>query len=276
MRVERQRSPVTGLIALAALVFLYAPLVIVVLFSFHSTGSLSFPFEGFSTRWYREVLDSKEFRDALRASVIVATTTSAITLLIGTAAAYGMTRAPRRLRPALAFLFFLPLTVPGLFIGIGLLSWFTKLDVQASLTTVTVAHLVYVFPFFLLIALAALDRLDIALEESAQDLGANAWLVFWRVTMPQVWPLLAGATALAFALSFDEFIITFFVIGPQSTLPMFIWSSLRRTVDPSINVVSTLLMAITLLLWIIAFVFTMRSERQRLRTREAATPGGLL
>ena len=98
--------------------------------------------------------------------------------------------------------------------------------------TVTIAHLVYVFPYYLLIAGAALDRLDIALEESAQDLGANAWLVFWRVTMPQIWPLLAGATSLAFALSFDEFIITFFVIGPQSTLPMFIWSSLRRTRRP--------------------------------------------
>jgi ABC-type spermidine/putrescine transport system permease subunit II len=257
-------------------VFLYAPLAIVVLFSFHSTGNLSFPFEGFSTRWYREVLASNEFRDAFRASVIVATTTSVITLLIGTAAAYGMTRVPSRMRPPLAFLFFLPLTVPGLFVGIGLLSWFTKLDVQASLTTVTVAHLVYVFPYYLLIAGAALDRLDVALEESAQDLGANSWLVFWRVTIPQIWPLLAGATSLAFALSFDEFIITFFVIGPQSTLPMFIWSSLRRTVDPSINVVSTLLMAITLLLWIVAFFFTMRSERQRQRTREAATPGVLL
>lgn len=276
MRTERQRSPVTGFVVLLVLVFLYAPLAIVVLFSFHSTGNLSFPFEGFSTRWYREVLASNEFRDAFKASVIVATTTSIVTLLIGTAAAYGMTRVPSRLRPPLAFLFFLPLTVPGLFVGIGLLSWFTKLDVQASLTTVTVAHLVYVFPYYLLIAGAALDRLDVALEESAQDLGANAWLVFWRVTIPQIWPLLAGATSLAFALSFDEFIITFFVIGPQSTLPMFIWSSLRRTVDPSINVVSTLLMAITMLLWIVAFFFTMRSERLRQRTREAATPGVLV
>jgi ABC-type spermidine/putrescine transport system permease subunit II len=85
------------------------------------------------------------------------------------------------------------------------------------------------------------------------------------VTLPQIWPLLVGATALAFALSFDEFIITFFVIGSDSTLPMFIWSSLRRTVDPSINTISTLLMAITLLLWIIAFAFTVRGARSRRR-----------
>jgi spermidine/putrescine transport system permease protein len=276
VRSERQRSPVTGVIVLLALIFLYAPLAIVVLFSFHSTGNLSFPFEGFSTRWYRDVLDSEEFRAALRASTIVAVSVSLVTVVIGTAAAYGLTRVPGRLRPPLAFLFFLPLTIPGLFIGIGLLTWFTKFNVQASLTTVTIAHLVYVFPYFLLIAVAALDRLDVALEESAQDLGASPWLVFRRVTLPQIWPLLAGATSLAFALSFDEFIITFFVIGPQSTLPMYIWSSLRRTVDPSINVISTLLMAITLLLWIVAFAFTLRAERQRQRTRDAATPGVLV
>ena len=130
------------------------------------------------------------------------------------------------------------------------------------------AHLVYVFPYFLLIAVAALDRLDPALEESAADLGASPWVVFRRVTLPQIWPLLVGATALSFALSFDEFIITFFVIGSDSTLPMFIWSSLRRTVDPSINTISTLLMAITLLVWVVAFLFALRAARSRRR----ATP----
>ena len=274
MSEQTQRSRLTGIVVIAALVFLYAPLAIVVLFSFHSTGSLSFPFDGFSLRWYREVLDNEEFKAAVKNSLIVSGATSVITLVLGTAAAYGLTRVPARLRPPLALLFFIPLTLPGLFIGIGLLVWFTQLDVPASLTTVTVAHLVYVFPYYLLIAGAALDRLDIALEESAQDLGANAWLVFWRVTVPQIWPLLAGATSLAFALSFDEFIITFFVIGNDSTLPMYIWSTLRRTVDPSINVISTLLMATTLMLWVVAFAFTIRAERQRERHGKLA--GGLL
>lgn len=270
MSEQSQRSPLTGAVVLASLLFLYVPLAIVVLFSFHSTGSLSFPFDGFSLRWYRDVLDSGEFRSAFQNSLVVASVTAVASLLLGTAAAYGLTKAPRLLRGPLAFLFFIPLTLPGLFMGIGLLSWFTQLDVQASLTTVAIAHVVYVLPYFLLIAGAALDRLDPALEECAMDLGANTWQIFWRVTMPIIWPLLAGATALAFALSFDEFIITFFVIGSDSTLPMFIWSSLRRTVDPSINVVSTLLMAITILLWVIAFAFTVRSERTRRGERALA------
>ena len=132
-----------------------------------------------------------------------------------------------------------------------------------SLKTVLIAHLVYVLPYFLLIALAVFSRLDVTLEETAADLGASPWTVFRRVTLPQIWPVLVAATVLAFALSFDEFIITFFVIGTDPTLPLFIWSRLRRTVDPSINTISTLLMLLTLVLWIVAFVFTIRAERSR-------------
>ena len=165
----------------------------------------------------------------------------------------------------IGLLFFLPITLPGLFIGIAMLVSFRRVDFQLSLATVAIAHFVYVFPFFLLIAKAALNRLDPALEEAASDLGASPFKVFRKVTLPQVWPILIGATSLAFALSFDEFIITFFVIGSDSTLPMYIWSSLRRTIDPSINVISTMLMLITLLLWVIAFAFTLRAGRGRAR-----------
>jgi ABC-type spermidine/putrescine transport system permease subunit II len=259
----------TFIVTVLVLLFLFVPLVIVVLFSFHTTAALSFPFEGFSTRWYQEVFDSREFVNSLKNSAFVAAITAGVTLVLGTAAAYGLTRVSSRFRVPLVFLFFLPLTLPGLFLGIALLTYFARLDFRLSLTTVTIAHLVYVFPYFLLIAYGALDRLDPALEESAADLGASPSLVFRRVTLPQIWPLLAGAAALAFALSFDEFIITFFVIGPQSTLPLFIWSSLRRTVDPSINVISTILMAVTILLWVIAFVFAFRGERNRQRSLES-------
>lgn len=258
-----QRSPVTAAITIAALVFLYVPLVVVVLFSFHATGALSFPFTGFSLRWYRDTFSSETFTDALWNSTVVAVSVSVLTLLLGTMAAYGLSRVRPRLRAPLAALFFLPITLPGLFVGIALLVYFARLDVDRSLVTVTIAHFVYVFPYFVLIAVAALDRLDPAIEEAAADLGAAPGRVFRKVTLPQVWPVLAGATALAFALSFDEFVITFFVIGPDSTLPMFIFSKLRRTVDPSINVVSTVLMATTLVLWAVAFLLAVRAARSR-------------
>jgi spermidine/putrescine transport system permease protein len=257
------RSRTSLAITIAALLFLYVPLAVVVLFSFHNTGSLSLPFTGFSLRWYRFVLSDPGFRTALENSLFVALWTSVVTLLLGTLASFGIARTRSRLRGPLALLFFLPITLPGLFIGLALLVFFVRTNIDLSLTTVVIAHCVYVFPYFLLIATAALERLDPALDEAAADLGANGWLRFWRVTVPQIWPLLVGATCLAFALSFDEFIITFFVVGPDGTLPLYIWSQLRRTVDPSINVVSTLLMTVTLVLWLVAFLFALRGARRR-------------
>jgi ABC-type spermidine/putrescine transport system permease subunit II len=170
-------------------------------------------------------------------------------------AAYGLGRIPQRYRAFLAMLFFLPITLPGLFIGLSLLVFFVQIRVPLSLVTVTISHLIYVFPYFLLIAWAAVERLDPALEDTAADLGAGPWQVFWKVSLPQLWPILVGATSLAFALSFDEFVITFFVIGAESTLPMYIWSGLRRTIDPAVNTVSSILLLLTLALFSLAFLF---------------------
>jgi spermidine/putrescine transport system permease protein len=264
MRTRRLNSPIPSAITVAALLFLYAPLVVVVLFSFHSTASLSFPFQGLSTRWYREVLSSSDFRSALTNSLIVATVTTLITLCVGTAAAAAISRiGSTHLRAAITALLFIPITLPGVFLGVALLVYFHEIKLSLSLTTVTIAHVIYVIPYFLLIARAAFERLDPTLDEAAQDLGASGFQVFRKVTFPQIYPLLIGAAALAFALSFDEFIITFYVIGPDSTLPMFIWSSLKRTVDPSVNVISTILLCVSIILWIVTFLIVVRSERRR-------------
>ncbi len=253
----------TGLVTVAGMLFLWLPLLVVVLFSLHKTASLSFPFDGFSLRWYERIFESPEVRAAARNSLVVATSTALVTFVLATLAAYGMSRSRSRWRAPLALLFFLPITLPGLFIGVALLIAFSRLEYSLSLVTVTIAHLVYVFPFFFLLARAALERLDPALEEAAADLGATGWTIFRRVTLPQVWPVLVGAACLAFALSFDEFIITFFVVGPDPTLPLFIWSSLRRTIDPSINAISTLLLAFTVLLFVITFALASWGERRR-------------
>jgi ABC-type spermidine/putrescine transport system permease subunit II len=262
MQETTQRSPLTAAITIVTLLFLVVPLAIVVLFSFNDTASLSFPFSGPSLRWYRDVFSSFEFRDATTNSFYIALTVSALALLLGTLAAYGLSRSASRRRGLLGLLFFLPITLPGLFIGSALLLFFSRLEVGLSLVTVGIGHFLFVFPYFLLIAGAAFSRLDPALEEAAADLGASPWLVFRRVTLPQIWPILVGATSLAFALSFDEFVITFFVAGSDPTLPLFIWSSMRRTIDPSINAISTLLMAVTLVLFAIGFLLTLRNQRR--------------
>ena len=271
---SRRRAPFATAITVAALLFLFVPLGVVVLFSFNAGGSLTFPFAGFSMRWYREIVDSPTFRDAVVNSAIVAFVVAIVTLVFGTLAAYGLARTSSRFRAPVAVLLFLPLTLPGLFLGLSLLVMFARLEWDLSLRTVAIAHMVYVLPYYLLISVAALQRLDPALEEAGADLGANGWLVFRRVTLPQVWPVLVAAACLAFALSFDEFIITFFVIGPESTLPLFIFSTLRRTVDPSVNAISSLLLAITLALFAVAFVLTVRAAKTAGLAIDAETLGG--
>ncbi|MDI7276283.1 MAG: ABC transporter permease subunit, partial [Anaerolineae bacterium] len=129
-----------------------------------------------------------------------------------------------------------------------LLSYFSFLNIRLSLLTVIVGHVIYTLPYFVLVASARLERFDTAVEEAARDLGATVWQTFWRVTFPIIGPSMVGAGILVFALSFDEFLISFFVIGSESTLPMLIWSMMRRSIDPRVNVISTMVLGLSLVL----------------------------
>ena len=264
----RRRGLGSGIVVVATLLFLFVPLGVVVLFSFHSSAGLTFPFEGFSTRWYDEVFGDETFTDAFVNSLLLGVATAAVTVLIGTPAAYAVSRTSSRVRGPLQVLFIAPVLLPGLFIGAAMLTLLARIGFERSLLTVLIGHVVFAFPFVFILLRIALDRLDRSVEDVARDLGAGPWTVFKRVTLPQIAPVLAGAAALAFMLSFDEFLITFFVIGNDQTLPVYIFGRLRRTVDPGINVASTLLLAITMLLWVVAAVATLRAARNDRRAEE--------
>jgi spermidine/putrescine transport system permease protein len=222
--------------------FLFAPLALVVLFSFNKTAALTFPFHGFSLRWYRDIFNSPEVLSAVFASFRVGLTTVAINTIIGTLAAIAITRYNFPLRRMIWALLLIPATLPGLFIGITLLSFFVQTHIPLSLWTVTIGHLVYTLPYFFLVANARLARFDPLLEQSAYDLGANSWQAFRKVTLPIIAPALVASALVTFTLSWDEVFITFFTIGNQNTLPLVIWSTVRHSIDPSINAISTLLL----------------------------------
>lgn len=262
---QTRRSVPTMLITVAALLFLFLPLLSVILFSFHSTDSLTPPFEGFSLRWYREVLSDDAVRSGLSASLRVATLTAITTLITGTAAAYGVARSSGRSGAAYTTLFMLPIAMPALILGIALLSFFSNRSIGLSTMTVVIAHTVFVAPVFFIVARTALDRIDEAQLEAAADLGAPPGYRFRKVILPQVLPVLLAGAAMAFVISFDEFIVTFFVIGNESTLPLVIFSRLRRTIDPSINAISSLLLFLNLALWLVALVYSVRLENRRRR-----------
>ena len=251
----RRRFAGVGLLlyTLLVFVFLFLPIAIVVLFSFNKTASLTFPFHGWSLRWYREVFGSSLYRSAIFASLRVALITVVVVVVVGTMAGLGVTRYEYRGRGVLRVFLLFPAALPGLFVGIALLSFLVQTHVSLSLWTVTVGHLIYTVPYFFLVASARLQRFDYTLEEAARDLGAGPWTTFRRVTLPLIAPTLIAGALVVFSLSWDEVFITFFTIGAQNTLPLVIYSTVKQSVDPSVNAISTLLLAGSLV-----FVFSVR------------------
>lgn len=253
------------------LTFLLVPILVVVLFSFHSSNALAFPFQGFSLRWYAEIFSNPILVSGIINSVIVALVTSVVVTLLGSMAALAFVRLPASLRGALGMISFAPIALPGLFLGISLLILFAMLHIQLSATTVVIAHVLFTLPFFIVAARARVEMFDLSLEEAARDLGATPWQSFRLVTLPIISPTLVGGAIMTFALSFDEFIITSFVIGTDSTAPMVLWSMMRRTVSPLINSVSTLALLVSLIS-VLASAYFIRLQEKRLKSfREAAT-----
>jgi ABC-type spermidine/putrescine transport system permease subunit II len=262
MNTLLKRRP-AGLYLALALAFLYVPITVVVLFSFNSASTLNLPIKGFSLRWYQAVLTDPTYTAALRNSLIVAAGCAVTTTILGTLAAFGLSYVRPKIRAMLGLLFFAPITLPGLFLGLSLATWFTKLNIAPSLWTVAAAHVVYTFPYFLLVARSVLERIDPQYDEIAADLGASPLRRFTKVTLPMTWPVLVAAGMLAFVLSFDEFFITFFVIGPENTVPLVIYSAMRRAIDPSINAFATLLLLVTFLAGVVIALLSRTSRTVR-------------
>ncbi|RUM20522.1 ABC transporter permease [Rhizobium vallis] len=228
------------------LVFLFAPIAIIVLFSFHSTPALTFPIEGLSLRWYAQLFDKPDFVASLWNSLKVGFYTAIATTILGTLAALALIRLKGKYKQAFELLNFAPIGLPGLFLGIALVTLFAAINLPRSLVTVTIAHVLFTLPFFVETMRSRINYFDHSLEEAARDLGASQIQTFRLVTIPILAPTIVGAAILTFALSFDEFIITVFVSGNDTTLPLYIWSMMRRTVDPSINAASVLALALSI------------------------------
>jgi ABC-type spermidine/putrescine transport system permease subunit II len=226
--------------------FLFVPIGIIILFSFHASPALSFPFQGFSLRWYQDLFADKNFTDSIINSLKVGASTTVLTTVIGTFAALALARLRGQLKAMFGILNFAPIGLPGLFLGIALVVLFAQIGFQRSLVTVVIAHVLFTLPFFIEVMRARVEHFDLALEEAARDLGASPVQTFRMVTLPIIAPTIAGAALLVFALSFDEFIITVFASGNDTTLPLFIWSMMRRAADPSINAASVLALGISL------------------------------
>lgn len=246
---------------LATYAFLYVPLAVVVLFSFNDS-ELNASWVGFTTRWYAKLLTDETMLHAAANSLFIALVSSSIATILGTMAGIAMHRWHP---PLLPFLVLTPVAMPEILLGVSLLLFFRQaLDLTLGLFSILTAHITFSIGFVAIIVRARLADMDESIFEAARDLGATPWRTFTRVTLPLILPGIIAGYLMAFTLSIDDFVITFFVAGVgMSTLPLQIYSMIKVAITPEVNAVSTLLMALTLVLIALASRFAFQSAERK-------------
>ena len=212
--------------AVLYLAFLYVPVLLLPLFSFNDSVFIAFPLSGFTTKWYAVMAGDEEMRAALGNTLKVGAAASLISTILGLLSAKVLARG---IPGGALFAGFasLPLFIPDIMLGIALLMLMTSLDIPLSLYSVVVGHVAICMPFAIAVMLSRFEGFDLALEEASRDLGENGWMTFWRVTFPLVLPGIVASLLLTFIVSFDDFLIAFFLCGTDTTLPVYIWGELR-------------------------------------------------
>jgi spermidine/putrescine transport system permease protein len=245
----RRRSPWLWCAALAAYAFLYLPLIIVVVYSFNDSR-LNAEWVGFTFDWYRKLAQNEEMLTAAGNSLLIALVTSLIATALGTMAGVAMYRYRLRLLPVLVLT---PIAIPEILMGVALLIFFVLLNFTLGIVSVTLAHIAFCIGFVAIVVRSRLAGMDESLTEAARDCGAAPWQAFRYVTLPLIMPGVIAGALMAFTLSIDDFVITFFTAGAGTvTLPLQIYSMIKIAVTPEVNAVSTLLMLLTLVLIVIA------------------------
>lgn len=238
----------------AALVFafLYAPIVVLIVFSFEAGTFSTLPWSGFTLEWYRELVSNTQLVRSAMNSLYVAGVVTVVATFLGTLGAIALVRYQFRLQRLYRLLVIAPMTVPGLILGVALLNWFSYIGLSTTLRTVMIGQLVFVTPFVLITVTSRLRGFDPELEEAARDLGASKWQTYRRVTLPILAPGIISGALFAFTLSFDDFLIAFFTSGVKNTLPIFIWSKVQHGTNPVINAISTVVLCVSISLIVLS------------------------
>jgi spermidine/putrescine transport system permease protein len=266
----RGRAPFLAALTTLVYLFLYAPILVLVVFSFNRSR-LTAVWGGFTLDWYQRLFSSPQIRTSLRNSLVVAVVTTIVATAIGTAAALALARGRLRKTGPLVALIALPIVVPEIVLASSLLLFFAALGLRLGFTTVILAHVAFCLSYVVVVVRARFAGLDPSLEEAAADLGAGPWRTFFKVTLPGIMPGVLSAALLVFALSIDDYVVTSFVAGVGSTtLPIQIYSMVRSGITPEINAVSTLLLVATALLLLAA-----QQLERGVRARFAAVPAVL-
>ena len=263
--IDLRHQPGFKGVAIFCLVILYAPIAVLALFSFNSSDLLT-QLDGLSLRWYGQALWNGDFYDAAANTMIISISATITSTMLATAAALGTTRSkPWRGQTAAFMVINLPLMVPEIITAVATLAFFSLLAsllrIDFGIGNLILAHTVFCVPFAYMPIRARLEDMDVTLENAAADLYATPWNAFKRVTLPLLLPGISAGAALAFIVSFDDFTITQLVAGPgQTTLPLYIWSQIRRPITPELNAMCSILLAVSIL-FVLASYLIARKRR---------------
>ncbi|HQT25220.1 MAG TPA: ABC transporter permease [Burkholderiales bacterium] len=234
--------------SIAVYVFLYLPLLIVVAYSFNNS-KLNAEWVGFTWHWYKVLLEDDAMLKAAGNSLFIALTASFVSTVLGTMAGYALYRYKLKLLPVLVMA---PLAIPEILVGVSLLIFYVSINLTLGLGSIILSHIAFCVGFVAIVVRSRLSGMDESLPEAARDLGATPWQAFRLVTLPLIMPGIVAGALLAFTLSIDDFVITFFTAGVgASTLPLQIYSMIKIAVTPEVNAISTLLMLLTLFIIVV-------------------------
>ena len=243
------------------IVFLYAPIAILVIFSFNKGSVPTFPLSGFTLHWYHQFLTNSDMQAALETSAIVAAVSSVIAVGLGILASIGLSRSRFRGKGFVTTLVLVPLVIPLVVLGISLLLLFTVLGIQLSILTIVIGHVVISLPYTILVLLPRLEQLDASLAEAAYDLGAGPLRTFRWVTLPLILPAVVSAFLIAFTTSFDEYAVASFVVGSRNTFPIFLYSALRFPSQlPQVIAVAVVVLTLSMVVIVAAELWRRRAE----------------
>lgn len=271
------RSPWRILILVLGFTFLYAPMLMLVIYSFNSSKLVTV-WAGWSTRWYTQLFHDSAMISAVGMSLTIATAAATMAVIVGTLAAVVMVRFQRfRGSTGFAFMLTAPLVMPDVITGLALLLLFVAMGhafgwpAERGMFTIWLAHVTFCSAYVAVVVSARLRELDRSIEEAAMDLGAAPVKVFFIITLPMILPALISGWLLAFTLSLDDLVIASFVAGPgATTLPMLVFASVRMGVNPEINALATLILLVVGIIGMIAWWFMSRAEKQRIRDIQRA------
>ena len=245
-----------------ALLYLLVPIAIIILFSFNDTTSkFNFVWEGFTLDHWKDPFAAQGLTEAMENSLKIAALATVIATVLGTMMALALVRYQFRGRGPTNLFIFLPLATPEVVLGASLLSLFITVGFATGFTTILIAHVMFCISFVVVTVRSRLIGFDRSLEEAAQDLGANGFQTFMRVTLPLIAPAVLAAALLSFALSIDDFVITNFNAGSTVTFPLFIWGAARVSTPPQINVIATMIFLVTVTVMLLTVWQQRRAER---------------